>query len=183
MMLAYDPVPMESGVLDFEVAGMLMAKNGQTNKFCSLKNMRNESDVEQTFIRRLLEDLGYTDDYIETKATAAQLNIGKQRKPRLYKPDFICFLDKKHKLPVITVDGKHPTADAEEGCADAQLYAAVMRRTLASPKPDQVCIGSNGHGTLVKHHDSDQNLFNLAFSDFVDANSDFNCEIASNCIS
>ena len=38
----------------------------QTNKYCSLANLHNESDVEQFFMAKLLEDLGYTPDYVQT---------------------------------------------------------------------------------------------------------------------
>ena len=56
---------------------------------------------------------------------------------------------------------------------DAQLYASVLRRGLNSPKPDQYCIGINGHTCIVKHFDSDQELHRLAFADFVDGNRKF----------
>ena len=37
------------------------------NKFCNKDSLNNESDVEQFFVIKLLEDLDYTDDYIKTK--------------------------------------------------------------------------------------------------------------------
>ena len=73
-----------------------------TNKYCALSTLRNESDVEQSFIRPLLEDLGYTADHIETKATIQGENIGKGRKPRTYRPDFICYADKHHRNPLFS---------------------------------------------------------------------------------
>ena len=37
------------------------------NKFCDAAELRNEADVEQNFVRRLLEDLGYSDREILPK--------------------------------------------------------------------------------------------------------------------
>ena len=37
------------------------------NLFCKKSTLRNESDVEQFFLLPLLKELGFTEDYIETK--------------------------------------------------------------------------------------------------------------------
>lgn len=140
------------------------------NKFCKLKNLRNESDVEQNFVVRLLDDLGFTDDYRETKATLHSFNIEKGKRRRVYVPDYICYLDKAHKRPVLVVDAKSPTEAAMDGATDAQLYASVLRRALPDHKSDQFCLGSNGQRTLVLHYDSDVVRYDLDFSDIKDGN-------------
>lgn len=140
------------------------------NKFCTLAALRNESDVEQSFLRPLLEGLGYTAEHIATKETITPQNIGKGKNARPYRPDFICYADKVHKRPLLVVDAKHPTATAEEGLSDAQLYTAILRRSLGSPKPDQYCIGSNGITTVVRLYESDTDAFRLDFGDMVDGN-------------
>ena len=38
------------------------------NKFCTIDSLRNESDVEQFFLIHLLHELGFSDEYIETKS-------------------------------------------------------------------------------------------------------------------
>jgi type I restriction enzyme M protein len=143
------------------------------NKFCSLKNLRNESDVEQFFIKPLLEELGYTEDYLKTKTTIKAANIGKKKKSKPYIPDFIAYTDKAKEKPVLIVDAKNPTEDPEDGVADAQLYASVIRRSLSDPKPEQYCIGSNGLTTLLMHYDSSHVELSLNFDDFVDGTSSF----------
>ena len=52
------------------------------NKFCELRNLRNESDVEQFFIAPLLKELEYTPDYQETKPQLTEESIrkGKSKK-------------------------------------------------------------------------------------------------------
>ena len=147
-----------------------MAAKADKNKYCNLNALRNESDVEQSFLRPLLEEMGYTADFIATKSTLPEKNIGKRSKPRPYRPDFICYADKHHQQPVLIIDAKNPKGDVEDGISDAQLYAAVVRRTLKAPKPDQFCIGSNGLTTIVREHDSDRDYFNLDFSECVDGN-------------
>jgi len=134
-------------------------------KFCKFKNLRNESDVEQNFLVPLLEDLGYTEDYRSSKETTQEVVVGKGKRRRAYRPDFICYSDKRHLRPVLVIDAKHPVKSAEEGVDDAQLYTSVIRRKLDDPKPVQFCIGSNGRITIAKHYDRDIEEYRLEFSD------------------
>jgi type I restriction enzyme M protein len=147
-----------------------MATNRQKNKYCSFANLKNESDVEQFLIVPLLAELGYTSDYLETKATIRQAMIGKGKKRRAYVPDYLAYLTPRKDKPVLIIDAKHPNQSAHEGVEDAQLYASVIRRRMSAPKPDQYCMGINGHELIVKHYDSDSILFQLAFPDLVDGN-------------
>lgn len=140
------------------------------NKFCNIDNLRNESDVEQNFVKPLLSDLGFSEDYIETKPQIKEETIGKGLKAKTYRPDYIAYLDKTHKQPIMIIDAKHPQEPPEDGVNDSQLYASVLRRQLAEPKPEQFCIGTNGKKTIVKHYDSNQELCNLDFCDFQEDN-------------
>ena len=36
-------------------------QNARTNKYLNLSDLRNEASVEQFFVQRLIEDLGYRD--------------------------------------------------------------------------------------------------------------------------
>ena len=147
-----------------------MAAKPNKSKYCDLGALQNESDVEQSFLRPLLEEMGYTADFVATKATLSDKNIGKRSKPRPYRPDFVCYADRQHRQPVLIIDAKNPQGDVEDGLADAQLYAAALRRSLKGRKPDQYCIGSNGPTTIVREHDSDRNSFSLHFSEFREGN-------------
>lgn len=80
----------------------------QKNKYCSLKNLKNETDVRELFLTPLLKELGYTEDYRETEHIP-ETKIGKGKKRKEYKPDYICYADKNHALPVIVLDAKSPT--------------------------------------------------------------------------
>lgn len=147
--------------------------NGTKNRFCKFKNLRNESDVEQNLLVRLLDELGFTEDYRKSKSSIPATKIGKGKKRREYCPDYICYIDKAHAKPVFVIDAKAPDVDANDGVEDAQLYASVMRRSLGGGKPDQFCMGSNGHITVIKPHDSNDVYLALMFEDFQDGNPKF----------
>lgn len=144
------------------------------NKFCSKESLRNESDVEQFFIIKLLEDLDYNSDYIRTKNNIPELKIKKGKKQESYSPDYILYKDKKQEKPIILIDAKHPNEDPEKGVIDAQLYTSVLRRKIKSPKPEQYCIGTNGIKFIIKHYESDDTLLELDFEDFKDNNPKYN---------
>ena len=139
------------------------------NKFCNIRNLRNESDVEQFLVLPLLAHLGYGPDYLATKASIDAISIGKGRKKkRAYVPDYLAYTTRNRRKPVLVIDAKHPNDNAEQGVYDAQLYASEIRRQMADPKPDQYCIGVNGHRLIVKHYDSNKVIYSLAFGELVD---------------
>jgi len=140
------------------------------NKFCKLANLRNESDVEQFFVLPLLKELGYGEDYIETKTTISEVRMGKGRSRKDYRPDYIGYSDKRHTKPILIVDAKSREGSAEDGVSDAQLYTSIIRRRLDDPKPIQYCIGTNGDRTIVKHYESDEPQHTLRFDEFKDSN-------------
>lgn len=150
-----------------------MTPSGIINKYCALASLKNESDVEQFFILPLLVDLGYSSDYLETKASIQKEMVGKGKKRKQYFPDYLAYSLKGKGKPVLIIDAKHPDEAAEDGVEDSQLYASVIRRHMTAPKPDQYCIGVNGHKLLVKHYDSDNIMHGLSFEDFVDGNAKF----------
>ena len=140
------------------------------NKFCKLGNLRNESDVEQFLVAPLLEDLGYGADYVETKTTITEASIGKAKSRKRYVPDYLAYTSRSKVKPVLIIDAKHPSESAEEGVRDAQLYASVIRRKMASPKSEPYCMGTNGNRVIVKNFDSDEVLHSLTFFELVDEN-------------
>jgi type I restriction enzyme M protein len=121
----------------------------------------------------MLAELGYGPDYLETKSTIPAATVGKGRKKKSYVPDYLGYTARTGGKPVLIVDAKHPEESVEDGVGDAQLYASVIRRGMAAPKPEQYCIGVNGHQLIVKHYDSDAVLHRLCFEDFIDGNPKF----------
>ena len=101
------------------------------------------------------------------------MSIGKGRKKKSYVPDYLAYTSRTRAKPVLIIDAKHPEENAETGVYDAQLYASLIRRQLTKPKPEQYCIGVNGHRLVVKHYDSNTVMHSLAFADINDGNGAF----------
>jgi len=148
-------------------------KSSGENKYCKLKNLHNESDVEQNFLINLLDDLGFTEDYRRTKAANCPEKIDKGKKRHDYVPDYVAYLDKAQTKPVLVIDAKNPAVSVDKGIEDAQLYALVIRKKLDEPKPEQLCIGCNGVKTVVKKIDSNIALLDMDFDDFQNDNPKF----------
>ena len=108
----------------------MTGRHGEINKFCSLRNLKNESDVEQFFLMPLLADLGYTSDYVQTKAGIAKGFIGKGKRRKEYFPDYIVHTVQSKDKPVLIIDAKNPDEPTSDGVDDAQLYASVLSWTL-----------------------------------------------------
>ncbi|MBN1468546.1 MAG: N-6 DNA methylase [Fusobacteriaceae bacterium] len=140
------------------------------NKFCDSNTLRNESDVEQFFIIKLLYDLGYSDKNILTKSHLKSYKIEKGKKKKEYIPDYVICLDTRGDKPVLVIDAKSPEQSSLDGVEDSQLYTSILRRNLKKPKPEQYCIGSNGKEFIVKEYESDDIKIKLDFEDFNDDN-------------
>ncbi len=143
------------------------------NKFCKKEVLKNESDVEQFFLIRLLQDLGYSDKNIITKGKLKDYKVGKGKKKKSYIPDYAVCLDAKGNKPVLVIDAKHPEQNCLDGVEDAQLYTSILRRGLKKPKPEQYCIGTNGKEFIVKEYESDEIKIKLKFEDFKDNNEEY----------
>ena len=66
------------------------------NQFCQLADLKNEADVEQSFARRLIEFLGYSDNQIRPKDSLTQLTVGGMRGVEAqYRPDFAIKINEK----------------------------------------------------------------------------------------
>lgn len=74
---------------------------------------------------------------------------------------------------MLVIDAKHPNESADAGGHDAQLYASLIRRRMTGPKPEQYCLGINGHRLVVKHYDSDEVMHSLAFAELTDGHPAF----------
>lgn len=57
------------------------------NIFCKSDNLRNESDVEQFFIIKLINYLGYKEDNVYTKKVLTMRQWGKGSKKTSFIPD------------------------------------------------------------------------------------------------
>ena len=137
------------------------------NKFCELSSLRNESDVEQFFVIRLLNELGYKDKYILTKHSIPAHFIGKGNNKKRHVPDYQVQIGKR---PVLIIEAKHPDEPVEQYVSESQDYAVVVNRSFIGDNPIQYVIATNGNKTYLAKTDEHQPLLKLNLKDFEDGN-------------
>lgn len=137
------------------------------NKFCEKSALRNESDVEQFFVARLLKDLGYKDINILTKHAIPAYVIGKGQKRQSHIPDYqVCV----GKTPVVIIEAKHPDEPIDKYITEAQDYATVVNRGFIGKNPIRYVLATNGIKTKLAKVDENKVLLDLNFEDFANGN-------------
>ena len=137
------------------------------NKFCEKTTLRNESDVEQFFVSKLLEDLGYKDTNILTKHSIPAYVIGKGQKKQSHIPDYQL---KIGKTPVLIIEAKNPKEKIEKYVVEAQDYAMVVNRGFIGHNPIRFVLATNGLTTKLAKVDENKVLLSLDFESFKDGN-------------
>lgn len=139
------------------------------NKYCLLKDLHNESDVEQKFLYPLLKDLGFKDSQIMTKKNIEELVIGHGRRNENFKPDYLILIKK---LPKIIVDAKHPVNDKDITKFEYQLksYSIETNTKYADKNPLEYYIISNANNTSLYKWDEGSPIISLEFDDFEEQN-------------
>jgi len=137
------------------------------NKFCEKLVLRNESDVEQFFVARLLKDLGYKDTNILTKHAIPAYVIGKGQKRQSHIPDYQLRMGK---MPVLIIEAKHPEEAIDKYTTEAQDYATVVNRGFIGKNPIQFVLATNGIKTKLAKVDENKPILELNFDDFSDTN-------------
>ena len=141
------------------------------NKFCEKTVLRNESDVEQFFVVRLLSDLGYKDTNILTKHAIPSYVIGKGQKRQSHVPDYQIRVGK---TPVLIIEAKHPEEIIDKYTAEAQDYATVVNRGFIGKNPIHFVLATNGIKTQLAKVDENKPILELEFDDFLEANEKYN---------
>lgn len=137
------------------------------NKFCEKSVLRNESDVEQFFVARLLKDLGYKDINILTKHAIPAYVIGKGQKRQSHIPDYQVRVGK---TPVVIIEAKHPDEPIDKYITEAQDYATVVNRGFIGKNPIRYVLATNGIKTKLAKVDENKVLLDLNFEDFTNGN-------------
>lgn len=137
------------------------------NKFCEKSVLRNESDVEQFFVTRLLKDLEYKDTNILTKHTIPAYVIGKGQKRQSHVPDYQLRIGK---TPTLIIEVKNPEESIDKYITEAQDYAIVVNRGFIGKNPIQFVLATNGMKTKLARIDENNPVLELNFDDFYDSN-------------
>lgn len=138
------------------------------NKFCRLSVLKNESDVEQFFVIRLLGDLGFDDSQIKTKEMLEELTIPKGRKKEKYRPDYVLFVEGK---PRVVIDAKNPSDKIRDFLYQVTGYAFAINQRFKEENPVRYCVLTNGAVTEVySWDDTSSPILALTHADFKDGN-------------
>lgn len=140
------------------------------NMFCNSENLRNESDVEQFFIIKLISYLGFKEENIFTKKVLTMRRYGKGLKKISFIPDYQL---NDSKTPLVIVEAKSPEINVESYVHEAQEYASVINRDYIGSNPIKFCVTTNGNTTYVHKPDERKEILKLSFSDFTEENEKF----------
>jgi len=142
-----------------------------TNLFCNSANLVNEADVEQNFVRRLLEHLGYTDGQIKPKNALTQLSVGAiGKKEALYRPDFALKVAGKVRW---VVEAKAPKEGLDEHYWQPRSYCSLINGQYQNENPVKYFVLTNAKETRLYKADVNKPVMTLAFSDFKTGNQIF----------
>jgi hypothetical protein len=136
--------------------------------YCSLDDLKNESDVEQKLVWPLLASpvpggLGFAPPEIYTKTNIRYLEIEKGTSKKVYRPDYILLIAG---LPLVTIEAKHPDEEVEEGLREARLYAAELNAQYPGGiNPCFRVIATNGQEIISSPWDTAAVDFRMQFND------------------
>ena len=134
------------------------------NLFCRATDLSNEASVEQFFVNRLLNALGYRDREIKPKTAIDAIKVGKGRKKEPWKPDYALVCKKR---PRWIVDAKSPTENPDNFIDQGGGYCFALNQKT-DDNPVRYFMLTNGFLTRVYPWDSAQPVLSLRFADFVE---------------
>lgn len=142
------------------------------NKYCKKADLRNESDVEQSFVRRLIEDLGYSDAEIRSKETLSKLTVGGLRgmSQQLYRPDFAIKVINKI---LWIVEAKSPNEALDKHFWQPTAYCRLLNGEYRGENPTEYFLLTNGLQTRLFKWDENDPTLTLNFEDFEIGNKKF----------
>lgn len=140
------------------------------NIFGDSKNLNNESAVEQFFVIRLLNFLGYKDSNIKTKTSIKELIIGRGSSKEKYKPDHVIILKGK---PRIVTEVKSPEESLNEWIYQPSGYCLSLNQQDSKEDPVRYFILTNGNIFNLFEWNNAKPLLSLKFTDFEHGNAKF----------
>src|SRR5688572_8279755 len=134
------------------------------NKYCDSDSLRNEADVEQNFVRRLLEDFGYANGEILPKNTLEELVVGGMRglPQQRYRPDFGLRVNRKVRW---IVEAKGPDEGLDQHVWQPRAYCMLLNGAEADERPVKYHLLTNGRETRLYDPNLNAPLLVLTFED------------------
>lgn len=138
----------------------------KNNMFCDIRDLGNESDVEQSFARRLIEELGYPDRSIRTKQSLERLSSGKLTGDS-HKPDFALKVSGHIRW---ILEAKHPDENLRNHVDQARGYCDAINGAYSHASPVRYFALTNGRLTLIYRNTDTEPFLSLEFGEFVKDN-------------
>ena len=141
------------------------------NEFCRLDDLKNEADVEQAFLRRLLESLGYDDNAIRPKHSLTKLTVGGMKgQSANYRPDFALKVGLHVRW---IVEAKAPGENLDKHIWQPRGYCTLLNGEYREDNPVKYFLLSNGAKTRLYQWDVNEPLLELNFAEFSDGNKSY----------
>ena len=141
------------------------------NKYCDIDVLRNEADVEQNFVRRLLEDLGYSDAEILPKHSIDSLSVSMRGHAQAkYKPDFGLKVKRKIRW-IVEAKARSESLDLHEW--QPRAYCVLLNGATRAEGSVKYYLLTNGEHTRLYDPGINAPLLELKFMDFVRGNKKF----------
>ncbi len=140
------------------------------NLFCKLEDLRNEADVEQNFVRRLLEDLGYSDKAIRPKESLEALSVGTLSSTKLHRPDFALKVAGHIRW---ILEAKAPNEPLDKHFRQANGYCEAINASYVKAQPVVYFVLSNGAETRLYKPGDTTPVLTLRFRQFENGNVDY----------
>ena len=145
-------------------------KSEEKNLYCRLSDLSNEASVEQFFVSRMLQDLGYQDSQIKAKETLENLATPAGRRKLLYRPDYALLVKRKVRW---ILDAKATSESLEDYVGQGSGYCLNLNQRHTKENPVAYFVLSNGLRTQVYEWDREDFILELSFADFAKGNSKY----------
>lgn len=149
---------------------MAAAKSKDKNLFCARSALNNEASVEQFFVSRLIDHLGYDDKNIRPKTSLEKIKVSVGRKKYNYLPDYALIVARK---PRWICDAKATSEDLDDWVGQGRSYTLELNKKYTGENPVEFFMLSNGLETRVYRWDDDAPVVVVAFDEFVKGNANF----------
>lgn len=133
------------------------------NMFCKRADLHNEASVETFFVNRLIEELGYRDNQIQTKKSISEIAVPQGGAKVKYKPDYVITYKNK---PKWVLDAKSPDESLDKWVEQCSGYCLLLNQRFPDENPVEFFVLSNGILTSVYRWDVGTPSLELNFSDF-----------------
>ncbi|MGD9537200.1 MAG: N-6 DNA methylase [Alphaproteobacteria bacterium] len=141
-----------------------LPNHSQENLYCRLDSLSNEASVEKFFVDRMLDDLGYRDNQVQTKKSISELTVSLGgSKSVKYKPDYVMTFRRK---PKWILDAKATDELLNKWVPQCSGYCLTLNQSFKNQNPVDFFVLCNGIETKVYHWDDRDPILELAFSDF-----------------